>query len=197
MDKLDSQVLVQRIGEGDEDAAEILLDRYVDRLIGLARSRLSPKLARRLDPEDVVQSACRSFFRMTRGDGLRIRDADELWHLLAAITVHKALRQVKRQRAQKRSVDVEESIGRGDSLRGIPPQSIAREPTPEQSAALMELTQQMMSRLTSTQRIVVQMRLQGYTVPETAEQAGCSERSVHRAMEVARRFLEQRLVEQE
>lgn len=195
MDEHDCQDLLQRIGEGDESAAETLLDRYVDRLIALARSRLSPKIARRLDPEDIVQSACRSFFRRTRADGLKVRDADGLWRLLATITVHKALRQVKRQKAQKRSVDAEESIGREGSLRGIPPEAISREPTPDQSAALIEVTQQMMDRLTTKQRTVVLLRLQGYTVPETARQAGCSERSVHRAMEVAREFLEQRLVE--
>ena len=68
MSESSAHQLLERIREGDEQAATELFDRYVDRLIELARSRLSPKLARRLDPEDVVQSACRSFFRLARAD---------------------------------------------------------------------------------------------------------------------------------
>ena len=64
-----TEQLLDRVHRGDEQAAEELLDRYVSRLIQLARSRLPSKLARRLDPEDVVQSACRSFFRRA-GAGL-------------------------------------------------------------------------------------------------------------------------------
>ncbi len=55
--------LLNRFRGGDDDAARELFDRYVHRLIGVARNRLSVKLARRVDPEDIVQSAYRSFFR--------------------------------------------------------------------------------------------------------------------------------------
>ena len=88
----ESQELLKRIRSGDDLAAAELLDIYADRLIALARSRLTAKLTRRLDPEDIVQSACRSFFRQTRAGRYEIRDSDDLWRLLAAITTHKALR---------------------------------------------------------------------------------------------------------
>ena len=54
--------LVTRYREGDELAAQELFARYVERLTRLARSRLSPKLSSRFDPDDVVLSAYRSFF---------------------------------------------------------------------------------------------------------------------------------------
>ena len=54
--------------EGDESAAEELFNRFSERLVALARSRLSEKLARRVGPEDVVQSAFRSFFREAAND---------------------------------------------------------------------------------------------------------------------------------
>ena len=59
--------LFGRVCTGDEKAADDLFDRFVDRLTALARDRRSPKLARRVDPEDIVQSAFRSFFRNARG----------------------------------------------------------------------------------------------------------------------------------
>ena len=59
----DSSVeLTDRWREGDQQAANLLFRRYSERLIALVRCHLSEKLARRLDPEDVVQSAYRSFF---------------------------------------------------------------------------------------------------------------------------------------
>ena len=57
-----SLVLLERFRGGDELAAEALFARYFERLTALARSRLSPRLARRTDPEDIVLSVYRSFF---------------------------------------------------------------------------------------------------------------------------------------
>ena len=72
----ESQQLLERVRSGDKDAAEELFERYVDRLIELARKRLSPRLARRLDPEDIVQSACRSFFRLARAGRYELNVVD-------------------------------------------------------------------------------------------------------------------------
>src|SRR5262245_5216743 len=54
--------LLARWRNGDQQAAAVLFHRYADRLVALAKSRLSARLASRVDPEDVVQSVYRSFF---------------------------------------------------------------------------------------------------------------------------------------
>ena len=46
-------VKVDTYGTGDPRAADALFDRYVRRLIELARARIAPQLARRLDPEEL------------------------------------------------------------------------------------------------------------------------------------------------
>jgi hypothetical protein len=46
------------------------------------------------------------------------------------------------------------------------------------------------------QRRVLQLRLQGHSVDPTAAKAGCSERSVHRVLQLVRTRLEQRLLEE-
>ena len=53
-DEQDSVELLARWKRGDETAATELFDRYVNRLISLARSRLSERMQRRVEPEDVV-----------------------------------------------------------------------------------------------------------------------------------------------
>ena len=49
--------------EGDQQAAGHLFHRYAEQLTALARGRLSARMGRRFDPEDVVQSVYCSFFK--------------------------------------------------------------------------------------------------------------------------------------
>src|SRR5262245_39684709 len=96
--------LVQRWRGGDQAAAAELFRRYADRLIALARSRMSQRLAQRVDPEDVVQSAYRSFFANTREGRYALDRGGDLWQLLVTITLHKLQHQVRRNNRQKRAV---------------------------------------------------------------------------------------------
>ena len=189
--------LVEGIVRGDESAAAEVFRSYVDRLIRLSQSRLSSKLSRRTDPEDVVQSACRSFFRRARAGEFRFSDDsadDELWNLLAAITLNKTRKAVRRHTAGKRNVEVEQSTRSQDSPSHVP---LNREPSPEEATSLIEETELMMSRLTALQRQILQLRLQGHTTNETALKVECSERTVRRAIETARSDLEARLASAE
>src|SRR5438105_2188445 len=83
------------------------LARYRERLVALARSKLSPALARRVDPEDVAQSVFRSFCRVARQRPDAVRVGEDLWDLLAAITLHKVLRAAERNQAGKRDLRCE------------------------------------------------------------------------------------------
>ena len=193
MDHENSKQLLQRIRLGDEQAAAELMDHYADRLVALARTRLSKKLARRLDPEDVVQSACRSFFRNTRAGHYDVRDSDDLWRLLAAITVHKALRQVKRHLAAKRDPGKEDSTGRGAILQVLSPQAFSRDPNPDDAAIMVEEMEVMMAALSPLHRQIIEFSLRGFDVVTTAQAVRRSERTVQRALEQARDLLEHRL----
>ena len=123
MTEEDSVELLKRWKMGDERAAQALFDRYVERLIGLARNRLSERMRRRVEPEDVVQSAYRSFFKKA-GDGRYSLDrSGDLWKLLAAITVSKVRGQVEFHTAQKRGVYDEESVVAADDEYHIRPRS--------------------------------------------------------------------------
>jgi DNA-directed RNA polymerase specialized sigma24 family protein len=185
--------LLKRIQLGDEPATFELMDRYAERLIALARKRVSKKLARRIDPEDIVQSACRSFFRNAQAGRYEVRDSDDLWRLLAAITVHKAFRQVKRHSTAKRDLGREDSCGREATIQNLSPQAFSRDPAPDEAATLVEETELMMAGLSPLHRQIVEFTLQGHDVAVTAEKACCSERTVQRALEQARVLLEHRL----
>src|SRR5262249_62295502 len=103
-----SAELLERYQRGhDEAAAEELFRRYAGRLTALARSRLARSLAARVDPEDVVQSAYRSFFLLARDEEVLVRESGDLWRLLVRITLRKVCRSARRHRAHCRSVERE------------------------------------------------------------------------------------------
>lgn len=122
------------------------------------------------------------------------QNGGDLWRLLAAITVGKTLHAVRRHTADKRSVYTEQSSAGDLALPTVSPQSIAREPTADEAAALVEETETAMRQLSPLQRQVLQLRLQGYTFDQTAAMAGCSERTVRRVMKLVKTRLEEQLL---
>ena len=137
-----SLVLLERFRGGDDLAATEIFDRYFQRLTALARSRLSPRLAQRTDPEDIVLSVYRSFFVDTRAGRFSLNRGGDLWRLLAAITKHKLLRQARCHDAGRRSVGVEVPLDRVDEARllGRP-----HDPTPEDAVALADELERVLS----------------------------------------------------
>jgi len=173
--------LMARWRDGDEAAAEEMVRRYAERLCALARSRLSARLARHVDPEDVVQSAYRSFFAAARAGRYDLRRSGDLWRLLAAITLHKLRRQAERHAAGKRAAAERPALPDDELL--------AREPTPEAAAALVDTVEQLLRGLGPTQRRMVELRLQGCGLDEIAAELGRSERTVRRLLDLVRERL--------
>jgi RNA polymerase sigma factor (sigma-70 family) len=185
-----SLVLFEQYREGDDTAADALFSRYFERLTSLARGRLSPRLARRTDPEDIVLSVYRSFFIDARAGRFTLTRGGDLWRLLASITKHKILRHVRHHGADRRSVDLEmplEWAEEGcDLVRG-------HEPTPEEALSLSDELEWVLSRLDRFSRRVMELRMQGAKLSEIAEDTGRSERSVRRALGQLRAILARRL----
>src|SRR5262249_61921152 len=121
--------LLDRWRAGDQQAAADLFARYAERLLALARDRLSSQLAPRLDPQDVVQSACGSLFIGVRDGRYVLQQSGDLWRLLAAITLHKVRQKARHHTADKRSVRREQEL-RAEGVDDFPPELLAREPAP-------------------------------------------------------------------
>lgn len=178
---------------GDEHAAEELFHRYVARLTALARQRISGRLGRRLDAEDVVLSACRSFFVRVRDGRLEVQPGKDLWQLLAAITLHKMARSLERHTTRKRSIRREEERPGGDSLCLVPVEAVARDPLPGEELGLQEELEAALEPLSPIHRKIVELRLVGCTQPEIARQAGRTERLVRLVLSEFGRTFQQRL----
>lgn len=189
MSKPDSFELLRQYQDGRSDAAEEIFARYVNRLIAFARGRLSAKLRRRVDPEDVVQSAYRSFFLHAASDEFALTYSGDLWRLLVEITLNKLYRQVERHTAAKRNIEREAASGSLPEFAAASP-----EPSPVEAVALVEQVHLVLERLTEDQRAVVIASLQGHTVDEISESLAKSPRTVRRLLAQAREEMEQWIV---
>jgi RNA polymerase sigma-70 factor, ECF subfamily len=182
--------VMARLRAGDEEAARAVFQRFVRKLIRLAGKQFDSVLRRKVDPEDVVQSAYKSFF-LRYGEGkLDVQDWGSLWGLLTVITLRKCLDRVAYHRAERRNVEREATAQPGAT--GTEPwwEAVSREPTPEEATVLAETVEQLLRELPATERPVFELSLQGYTTREISEQLGRAERSVRRLREQIRRRLE-------
>jgi RNA polymerase sigma factor (sigma-70 family) len=188
--------LVARWRQGDQDAARELFERYADRLIALARGRLSTRLAQRIDPEDVVQSVYRSFFADTREGRYHLERGGDLWRLLVTITLHKLSDQVRHNSSQKRAAQREQQLGSGPTH--LQAHLLAQGPTPLEAALLSDELEHIMASLDPRERRILQARLQGCTLDEIAAQVGCGERTVRYFLkEIAQQIARRNRLEEE
>jgi RNA polymerase sigma factor (sigma-70 family) len=183
-----SAELIARWREGDEQAASALWLRYAEQLIALARTRLSRKLARHIDPEDLVLSAYRSFFVAARSDRYVLRQSGDLWRLLVAITLHKLQNQFRRHSARKRDMGQESSIEDNNNLLKL----FAREPSPDEAATLTDELEWLLGQIKPSARSMVELCLQGYQVSEIAAATGKHAGTVRRNLQQVKEYLKKR-----
>lgn len=183
------QKLLEQWRAGDQRAAQVLFDRYSNRLMGLARRRISQRLASRVDPEDVVQSVFRTFFARAKEGQFHFEEQDDLSKLLVRITVHKTLRQVEFHKAAKRNPDLE--AGQGEHVHERMRDLLAREPSPEAIVVFCDQLEHFMAQVGPEDRKILEMRLQGFSNEEIAEKLGVYDRKIRRVIERIRGLAEQ------
>src|SRR5262245_38738866 len=108
-EKVDSrwQHLIRGLRDGDPRCTQEFWDRYGPALYRLAEGKLNQRLRRRVSPEDVAHSACRTFLRRAQLGQYKLSDSEDLWRLLCAITLNKARDQIRYHSRQKRGLDRE------------------------------------------------------------------------------------------
>jgi DNA-directed RNA polymerase specialized sigma24 family protein len=172
--------------QGDHNAAQLVWQRYIHRLVGLARTRLRTIPRRAVDEEDIALSAFDSFFRRAeQGRFSQLEDREDLWQLLFVLTVRKAANLVKRDGRAKHGGGAVLALSdlEGLGVDGI----LGSEPTPELVAQVADECRRLMDRLgDDTLRRVAQRRLEGYTNAEIAAELYCVETTVERKLKLIR-----------
>lgn len=184
--------LMARLRDGEDGAAREVFVRFAGRLVGLARRHLDGRLAVKVDPEDVVQSAYRSFFVRHRDGGPEVGGWDGLWGVLTVITLRKCADRAAYYRAEKRDVAREVAPAATEGSTFSPTgNALDREPRPDEAAALAETVEALFRAVDDPdERQILELSLQGFTAAEISEKLGRAERSVRRLRERVRKRLE-------
>ena len=178
-----------RLRSQDDAAAQELFERFAHRLMALAHRHIGAGLRHKVDPEDVVQSAYKSFFFRYGAGNLEVVNWKSLWGLLTLITVRKCAERAGYHRAECRDVAREVSLPRGDEATAwMDP--LGREPTPLEAAVLNETVEQLLDGLDEEDRPILELSLQGHTTREISERLGRAERTVRLLRESVRHRLE-------
>ena len=182
--------LLPKVAEGDDQAVEVLWNRYFESLVRIASRKLEGMAQREVSDEDVALSALMSFF-----DGMKqhkfdsLRNRNELWKLLVTITARKATSYRRKAFAQKRGggrvrgesvfvgthPDSDNQIGIGQVISG--------EATPEMANMVVENCQEMLDLLEPKTRKIAILTLEGYSPAEIAPKLDCARRTVERKLE--------------
>jgi DNA-directed RNA polymerase specialized sigma24 family protein len=102
---------IERLKNDDPRAASALWDRFVQRMLAVARQRLGNASRRVADEEDVVLAAFERFHHgVAQGRFPRLNDRDDLWAILFTLTTRHAARLI---RAVWRQRDREDDSGAG------------------------------------------------------------------------------------
>lgn len=172
--------LLDRYKIGDQDAAARIYQRYAGRLRALARSRFTANLARRVDVDDIVQSAFRRFFDAVSQGRYDVPSEEDLWTLLLVITLNRLRAEEVYHRAAKRDIRSSYDL---DSL------SPTDQPTSGRDSAylLLRLTvREALASLPEEMREIVELRMLGHNIQIIAEQTGRSKRTVERILQESR-----------
>ena len=176
---------IVNLQEGEQSVAQQQVwNRYFQSLVNVARNKMRNSNRRELDEEDAVLSAFDSFFhRVQNGQFPDLQDRTSLWPLLVKITVRKALNQQRRAMALKRRSSGESVVGTDEENARWMEQVAGEHPTPEMVAETAERAQQLLDQLDGdSYRQVAQLKLEGYTNKEIAEQLGVIERTIERRL---------------
>ena len=181
---------IDKLGDGDQDAAQVIWEQYFNKLVSVARRKMAPLPKRIGDEEDVALSAMHSFCQGAKaGKFPKLEDREDLWKLLVTITIRKVYGQMRYNKAEKRgggqvrgeSVFIRK--GGDDSPMGID-QFLGSDPTPEFAAMVSENCDQLLDQLEDeTLQKVAKYKLEGLSNDEIAEKLNCVSRTVERKLE--------------
>lgn len=184
-------VWIQGLKAGDGPDIERLWDRYFQRLVRLAAARLPGRARRSFDEEDVALSAFQSFCENAAdGQFSQLDGRDDLWRLLATITVRKAMNAMRRETSKKRGGGrvLGESALRTDDDAGLGlAEILSREPAPDDVVQFAEQYRRLLDRLREPSlRTVALRRLEGHSIREIATALEVSTKTIERKLQVIR-----------
>jgi RNA polymerase sigma factor (sigma-70 family) len=167
---------------GDDSAADLLWGFLKSRLMSLASTKTGSTAV--YDEEDVAISAFATLcsgIQVGRYD--QIDNRENLWSLLAVITINRARKLARNEGRIRRGGNVKQ-VNDSDHILS---QYFSKEPSPEFSTLAKEECRRLLDLLPKQElRVVAILKVDGHTNEEVAEILGCSRRSIQRRLNLIR-----------
>lgn len=150
------------------DSEEII--RLLKRLVPFALTKIDKLLVSKLDPEDIVQSVFRNFFTALQKGNFKPASWEEMWYLLAKMTIWKCNSKREFYLSQARDVRIEKPFNSKNDPNTDPLFL-------DEKLILEESLDLAMIKLENDLVILI---LQDYSPAEITEELGISKRTVQR-----------------
>jgi RNA polymerase sigma factor (sigma-70 family) len=176
--------LIRAAQQDRESAVGPLLAVYFDRLVQLARKRLQNMPGMVNYDEDLALRSFYSVYRRVQDPDrpLQLTSRDDLWRLLAARTISRAIDLIRRHRPGE--VPGEYNLE----------QLLTREPTPEEAAETADDARRLLDLLDEPElRQIALWKVEGYTDNEIAVRLDCVPRTIERKVRRIRLLWKQEL----
>lgn len=186
-----SQWIDQLKADADQQAAQRIYERYIDRLIRRAGSLLGSASRRAADEEDIAVEAIHGLFQgIGQGRFPRLDDRDDLWQVLMRLVRCRVIDHLRKYGRETAVVQGESALGAGTDAGSQPPgmnRVSDDEPTPEEAAEFAESLRRRLGQLpVERQRQIALWKLEGRTNREIAELLGRTTRYVEYALHAIR-----------
>ena len=194
---------ISGLARGEEGAANNLWTEYFERVVRLAKSRISARQRRISDEEDVAISVFESLCEgMKVGRYPDLKSHDSLWRLLCVMTKRKVSRHVTHERRQKRGGGMVRGesvfVRRGDESGGFGLEQFGGDAANRFSLELADQAEWLFNVLGDDElRRITELKLQGHTNEEIAENLGVHVRTVKRRLSTIRSVLSAAMSDEE
>ena len=167
--------LLDRLSQGDTDAAAQLFLEYTPYLRKVIRRQLPARLRRKLDSSDILQSAWTDVLERLGQADWKFETPAQLQAFLVRVMRNRC---IDRCRQHRKPLELETALGDMDST-SVPPSFLA---DPGAAAQANELWDRLLALCPAEHRDVLRLKRDGATAQEIAEQTGLHEGSIRRIL---------------
>ena len=178
------------LAQGEPEVVTEFWETFGEPLRRVAKRQISSSLAQRVDADDIVQSACRTFFRRAGQGEFECAGTDDLWRLMLTITLNKARMQARFHGRQRRGMNAERPLD------AIPAVAAGGYDDAIEAVDFTDFLETVFEQLDDESRDILNRLLDGQAQDEIAVALGCSERTVRRMKIRIRERLETMLRDQ-
>jgi RNA polymerase sigma-70 factor (ECF subfamily) len=173
--------LMQRVRDGDPQAAHEVFERYSEAIRRVVRRYLHQRLRAQYDSIDILQTVWASFFQVPP-ERYTFETPEALIAFLSQMAHHKAIN-VFRRRMMAAKNNLNRQVSLDEPTRDLDKGPPARQPTPSQLAIAEEHWERIVRGQPPRVRQVLEMLRVGHTKREVADRFGLHPKTIQRLLD--------------